>query len=113
MLPKIHRIDKKLFKEIFSSGRSFHSGVIFLKISRIQEENIRFAFVVPAKTEKKAVARNKLKRRARYIAAKLLPSFKKNIAVMVFFKKGSEKLNFAELEKEMTAIFKKAKILYD
>ncbi len=111
MLPKIHRIGKELFKEIFPRGRSFHSAAVSVKISPIKEENIRFAFVVSAKTAKKAAVRNKLKRRARAIAAKLLPRCGKKTAVMVFFKKGSEKLSFNELEREITAILKKAGVL--
>ncbi|NOY35507.1 MAG: ribonuclease P protein component [bacterium] len=111
MLPKKHRINKEMFKKVFPSGRSVHSGLISLKITKGEEENARFAFVVSAKTAKKAVDRNKLKRRARHIAAKLLPSFKRGVTVIFFFKKGSEKLDFKELEKEMANICKKAGIL--
>lgn len=111
MLPKKNRIDKKIFKEVFSRAKNFHGKLVSLKIAQIEEENPRFAFVVPAKIAKKAVDRNKLKRRLRYIVAKILPSFKKNIAIMIFLKKGSEKLNFKELENEITAIFKKSGIL--
>lgn len=85
--------------------------LLSLKITKGEEESARFAFVVSAKTAKNAVDRNKLKRRARYIAAKLLPSFKRGIAVIFFFKKGSEKLSFKDLEKEVADICKKAGIL--
>ncbi len=111
MLPKIHRINKDLFKKVFSAGKNLHTKLIFLKISTIVEKNIRFAFAVSAKVSKKAVARNRLKRRARSITSKLLPSFKKDIAVLVFFKKGSEALDFKELEKELTFAYEKAGIL--
>ena len=111
MLPKKHRIDKKLFKEVFGVGKNYYGGLVSLKITPVDDKNIRFTFVAPIKTAKNAVTRNKLKRRARYITAKLLSSFKTNIAVIVFFKKGSEKLDFKELEKELTTAYKKAGIL--
>jgi len=110
-LPKKNRISKELFRELFPKGRGAHSRVVLLKIVPINEKDTRFAFVVPSKTAKKAVDRNKLKRRARYITAKLLPFIKTGVAVIVFFKKGAEKLNFKELEKEIGDIYRKAGIL--
>jgi len=111
MLPQKHRINKEMFKNIFPSGKNVHSGLISLKIANKEDKNTRVAFVVSAKTAKKAVDRNKLKRRARYIVAKFLPSFKHGAVVIFFFKKGSEKLNFKELEKEMANVCRKAGVL--
>ncbi len=108
MLSKKHRINKELFKEVFSGGRSFHFKFISLKIAKNKEKEMRFAFVAPVKTAKKAVDRNKLKRRTRYITAKHLSSFAGGASIIVFLKKGSEKLKFSELEKELLTAFKKA-----
>ena len=88
MLPKKNKIDKKLFKEVFGIGKNYYGRIISLKITPIKDKNTRFTFVVSIKTAKKAVIRNKIKRRARYITSKLLASFKKEIAVIIFLKKG-------------------------
>jgi len=110
MLPKKYRIDKKLFKEVLLRGKSYHLESLSLKTFSWAGKNPLFAFVVSKKTAKKAVARNKLKRRGRYIARKNLDSFKKETANIIFFKKGSETLKFSELEEKMIELFRKTKI---
>jgi ribonuclease P protein component len=110
MLPKQHRINTQLFKEIFAEGKNFHSELLFLKIAPLENDEVRFAFVVSKKTAKLAVTRNKIKRRARAITSKKLSEFKKGIGVIVFLKKGVENLKSAELEKVMLESFAKAKI---
>jgi ribonuclease P protein component len=113
MLPRKYRINRQLFKEIFAKGKSFHSDLIFLKIADLADKNSCFTFVVPIKTVKKAVRRNKIKRRARAIIYKNLSLFKNGVGAIFFFKKGSEKLNFSELEKEIITISQKSKILLE
>lgn len=111
MLAKKHRINKKLFEEIFKKGKIFSSDYLYIKTLPIPEKHSTFAFVVSSKVAKKAVERNKLKRRARHIVWKMMPEIKKGLSIIIFFKKGVEKMNFSELEKEIKTIFKKAKIL--
>ncbi len=111
MLARKHRINKSLFKEILAKGKNYNSDLISLKTAPCAGSNPLFGFVVSKKTAKKAVTRNKLKRRGRYIVKKYLSSFKKGAANIIFFKKGSETLKFSELEEKMLELFKKAKIL--
>ncbi len=111
MLSKKHRIDKRLFKKAFDKGTSFHSEIISLKIIPLPGKSMCFAFVVPAKAAKKAVDRNKIKRKARHIVKKNQQLFKKNFAAIFFFKKGSEKMKFLELEQRMLQLSKKAGII--
>lgn len=111
MLAKKHRINKNLFKEILAKGKNYNSDLISLKTAPRAGNDLFFCFVVSKKTAKKAAARNKLKRRARYVAKKNFASFKKGAANIIFFKKGSETLKFSELEEKMVELFKKAKIL--
>ena len=110
MLARKHRINKELFTEIIKAGKSVSSDNLSLKIRPIPADCSAFAFVVSSKVAKKAVDRNKLKRRARHIISKMLPEIKKGLGIIIFFKKGNEKLNFQEIEKETRAIFQKAKI---
>jgi ribonuclease P protein component len=105
MLPKKHRINRKLFEEVAKKGKSFSSKYLSLKIAPVSENQSRFAFVVSSKVAKKAVDRNKIKRRARNIVQKNLGKIKRQINAIIFFKQGAEKLAFAELEKEINDIF--------
>lgn len=111
MLSKKHRINKSLFREILKKGKNYNSDLISLKTAPRAGGNPLFGFVVSKKTAKKAVARNKLKRRGRYVAKKHLASFKKGAVNIIFFKKGSETLKFSELEEKMLELFRRAKIL--
>lgn len=111
MLKKQNRINKKLFKVVFEEGKPFSSGHIFLKTKKTGGDNALFSFVAPLKVSKRAVVRNKLKRRGRYVAKKHLDLLKKGNATLVFFKKDSEKMKFADLEEEILKIFKKAKLI--
>lgn len=105
MLSKKHKINKKLFEEILKKGKIFSSDYLHIKTLSIPEKHSVFAFVVSFKVTKKAVERNKLKRRARHIIKKILPKIKKGLGVIIFFKKGVEKMTFPELEKEINDIF--------
>jgi ribonuclease P protein component len=105
MLPKKHRINKKIFEEILKKGKIFSSDCLYIKTLPISEKHSIFAFVVSSKVAKKAVERNKLKRRARHIIKKMLPKIEKGLGVIIFFKKGVEKMTFSELEKEINDIF--------
>lgn len=110
MLARKNRINKKLFTEIIKVGKSFYSDNFSLKTRSMPADYSAFAFVVSSKVSKKAVERNKLKRRARHIVRKMMPEIKKGLAVIIFSKPGSGKLKFPELEEEIKTIFKKAKI---
>lgn len=110
MLARKHRINKELFTEIIKAGKSVSSDNLSLKIQPIPADCSAFAFVVSSRIAKKAVERNKLKRRARHIVKKMMPEIKKGLGIIIFFKKGSEKTTFKELERELRAIFQKAKI---
>lgn len=105
MLAKKHRINKKLFEEVSKKGKSFSSPYLSVKIAPNEENQSRFAFVVGSGVAKHAVGRNKIKRRARNIIQKIIPKIKGKINAIMFFKKGSEKLTFAELEKQINDIF--------
>ena len=111
MLPPKNRANRKLLIKILKEGKSFFSTNVFLKTIPISQNNPVFAFVVPAKTLKKATERNKLKRRARYIVKTTLKEIKKGLGVVLFFKKGIKNKSFYEIKEEVTQLFKKGGIL--
>lgn len=111
MLSAKNRADKKLLIKILKEGKSFFSNNILLKTLPVNQNNSVFAFVVPAKTIKKATDRNKLKRRVRHIVKTSLEEIKKGVGVIVFLKKGIKNKSFYETKEEITQLFKKGGIL--
>lgn len=64
MLPKENRIKKKKdFEAIFKKGKSFKNNFFILKVLNNNLTISRFAFVISQKVSKKAVERNKIRRR--------------------------------------------------
>ena len=67
----------------------------------------QFSCVVSKKTAKKAVDRNKLKRRCREIASPLVASLKRPIAVIVYPKKTALTVPFEEAETSIASLLVK------
>jgi len=111
MLPKINRIKKKKdFETAFKRGQGFKQGFLYLKIIKNNLDVSRFGFVISKKFSKKAVIRNKTKRRLREIIKMRLPEIKKGIDAVIVMMPGAEN-EFQKLEDALDKLFKKAKIL--
>lgn len=108
MLPKKNRIGKDLIMKVVKQGKNFSTQNAYLKVLIDRQINSAFAFVVSGKVSKKATERNKLKRRARNITAKLLKDIKQNVCAAVFFKKEIIGKKFEEIRDELSALYKKA-----
>ena len=70
-----------------------------------------FAFVASLKVSKKAVERNKLKRRARAITYPLLKDVVPGVCAAVFFKPSIMSKKYGEIKDELISLYKKAKII--
>lgn len=66
MLPEINRLKKKKdIEKVFEEGQVFKEGFLIFKIAKNNSGKIRFGFIVSQKVSKRAVLRNKIKRRLR------------------------------------------------
>jgi len=110
MLPKKHKINKEILKKAIKLGKRSDSNPLYLKVIHIKSNVPAFSFVVSKKISKSAVKRNTIKRRARHAIWKNISIFKPGVAAVFFFKPGSEKINFQEVEKTIIALSKKAGI---
>lgn len=71
MLPKANRLKKtRDIERVFKNGKSQKEGFLLLKFVKNGLNVSRFAFVVGQKISKKAVVRNRIKRRIRDAAKK-------------------------------------------
>ena len=103
MLPKSRRIPREIFKSLSRSRNSFHSQNFLLRVAPSLEA--RIAVSVPKKVSKKAVIRNKLRRRI-YLAIRELFSTIKPGLYSVIAKPGAEKIKNQDLKDELSRLIR-------
>ena len=110
MLIQENRLRKKKdFDAVFKKGDGFKQGFLYLKIRKNNLGASRFGFVISKKFSKKAVIRNKTKRRLSEIIKAKLSEIKKGMDIIVVVMPGAEN-EFQELEDTLSKLFKKAKL---
>ena len=113
MLPPQNRLQKeKDIEKVFKKGKSFFLGNIGARLASNNLDVSRFTVVVSLKVSKKAVKRNKLKRRIREIIRnETLSKTKSGFDVVILTKPTLLNLNFAGLREAVLNLFKKAKLI--
>jgi len=108
MLPKNQRVTKKLFDQVYTLGKSFHTPHLFLKVlkSKIANKNLA-SVVVSKKVAKKAHDRNKIKRQTLSLLNPYIKGKKDGLQVLVFMKKGGDSITFRDLRKEVDEVWKR------
>jgi len=110
MLAQKNRVKKKKdFEVVFKQGHGFKQGLLYLKVVKNNLDMSRFGFVISKKFSKKAVIRNKTKRRLSEIIKMRLPEIKKGIDAIIVVMPGAEN-EFQKLEDTIDKLFKKAKL---
>lgn len=107
MLSKKNRLDKKLFSRVFKEGKRIglpEFTVLFLENQGLKES--KAIFVVSSSVSKKAVPRNKLKRRARHIFLMIRNIHPKPAMFVFIFKKTGLLCSFHDLADKMAAALK-------
>lgn len=112
MLPKKHRLlAEKDFSRLFKTGRVFSGRDLGLKAGKNGLGVTRVGFAVGVKTAKRAVDRNRLKRRLREIVRKRLPDIVPGHDLIFLARIGAVKLSFLELEEAVSALLSRAGLL--
>lgn len=112
MVPKVNRLrGEKNFKRLMRQGRSFFSPTLVLRIVSNNQPEPRFAFVVPAKAIKKAVDRNKLKRRAREIVRADLAHIKPGYDMLITMRKPALECTYQALRDQLLTMLMKTRML--
>jgi len=112
MLTRSNRLkNDRDFQRVFRSGRFVSGPFLTLKLAPNKLAASRFAFVVGVKVSKRAVQRNRLRRRMREITRKLLPSLRGNFDVVMMARPEALKLDFPKLESELRRSLTKAGLL--
>jgi len=112
MLPLTNRLKKTTeISKVFKEGRFFKEGFLILKTAKNNLNKSRFGFIVSQKISKKAVLRNKIKRRLRAIVGKELKTIKTGTDNLVVALPGLEKKDFSSTKETLNNLIKKAKLI--
>ena len=108
MLSKSRRLRlTRDFERVFSKGRVVNGGLFKLRILKNTFNFSRFAVVVSTKVSKRAVIRNRLRRRVWSIIAKNIYILPNNLDVVFVALPEASQANFLETQREVNYLLKK------
>lgn len=111
MLQADHRLRKDLdIKKVVSKGRYSYSAELTLKYLPNNTNVSRFAIVVSTKVDKRAVQRNRLKRRLREILRLNLQQIKPGWDILVITKQKALSLDYGQLQEALLSLIKKGRL---
>lgn len=96
MLPASHRLPSSDIGQVMRSGKRVSNNFLELFFVQSHTQISRFAFVVPIRVDRRATARNRVKRLLREAVQTLLPNIRGGIDAVIFAK---SKLLVAEEQK--------------
>ncbi len=112
VLPKENRLNKKKdFERVFKRGKGFKEDFLFIKIIKNDLETSRFGFIVSQKISKKAVIRNKIKRRMRESVRTALKDAARGYDIVFLPSSDITKRSFKEINEAINKALIKIKIL--
>ncbi|HNV97396.1 MAG TPA: ribonuclease P protein component [bacterium] len=112
MIAREFRISrKKDFDIILKSKLKFYSNNFVLRFSKNELSKSRFCVVVSKKISKKAVIRNKIRRRVYEIIRLNYNKIKPGFDFMILVKLSVLELEYKDIERDLLYVFKKANIL--
>ena len=112
MLPPENRLKKnKDFNKILKKGKRFNEEILSLIILKNELKYTRTGLMVDKKISKKAVIRNKIKRRIYSLIRNKLSNIKNGFDVLIITKPEIKEKNFFEINKIIDKILKKARII--
>jgi len=102
---------KKDFEKVLKEGKSFREDSLVLKIKKNKLQEVRFGFIVSQKVSKKAVIRNKVKRRLREAVKEEINKIRKGFDIILISLPSIKGKDFQEIKTTIKKLFNKAKIL--
>jgi len=99
------------FEFIFKKGQKRDSFSFYIRFLPNKSEITRFGIVVSPKIFKRAVVRNRIKRRISEICRKKIEDIKKGYDIVLIIKSPALNRNIQELTEDFFKVFKKANLL--
>jgi ribonuclease P protein component len=107
---KKYRLRGREFREVLKKGKSFRVDGLVLKLT-LTEEGKKFGFLINKKIFKKAVERNKIKRRLRELLREKLGDLKEGIRIVFITLSDWGNKDFKEAREIFEKILTKSKIV--
>lgn len=112
MLPRKYRlVGQRRFKLIAERGGAFFLKEMGLKCLKNNLVNSRFAFIISIQVDKKAVVRNKIKRRLRQIIYQEIKKIKPGFDVLILTRPAIKNLTFEELRERLGQLLRRSTLL--
>ena len=112
MLSRKYKLKKDNdFKKVFQNGKYKQKDFIKIKFLKNNLEISRFSFIVGLKISKKAVQRNKIKRRLEQIIQLIFKQVKSGFDIIIFVDKIIIEKKYKEIEENLIDLLKKAKLI--
>ena len=118
MLPKKNCLKKKKdIERVLKKGKTFKKEWLLMRVIRNKLNVSRFGIVVGKNFSKKAVLRNKIKRKIREAVQMRLNEIKRGVDILLMVKKKGNSFknekneNFLKVKNLVEGIFKKAKLI--
>ena len=108
MLPKSKRLTKKRdFAKLGVQGRSAYGPYMTMRVRQVKDVEPRVAFITSTKVMKKAVDRNRAKRRMREVIRLLWAEIPKNVQIIFILQPPVKDIPHAELVEEVKHLLEK------
>lgn len=111
LAPKNRLRSKKDIERILKYGQKYKEGLLLLRARENNLSVFRIGFVVSQKISKKAVIRNKIKRRLRSAVGGRLKSIKSGIDMLFVALPGIEKNDYSYIENCVNSLLAKSRHL--
>ena len=98
---------EKDIEQVFKRGRYFFVRDLGIKFIKNNLDYPRFTCVVSNKISKKAVERNRIKRRLREIIRLTIPNLPQDIDLVVFTRPSIKEIDYQEMEKQIHSCLKR------
>ncbi len=110
MLPRSQRLSVEQFNSVIEKGKIFHSPLFLVRVLNV-DKSTRIATVAPKKIAKKAVERNKLRRRMYEAVAPLVDKIVGNFYIIIFAKNTAVLADNKMVANDIKSIFVKSSLL--
>jgi len=114
MLPRKYKLKKDNdFKKVFKQGKNYQQEFIKIRVLKNNSAYSRFGLIIGLKISKKAVERNRIKRRLEEIVRLKLKQIKPGFDIVVLVNPEIIERNYQEIEKTLISLLKKAKLVWN
>ena len=111
MLPSKNRLKNKSdIEKVLKTGRSHKEDFLVFKMLKTGPSDSKFGFIVSTKVSKKAVVRNRIRRRLGELMLSKLKNIKTGVNGLFIAVPGIDKKDFWEIDEAINKIFTKFKI---